>query len=118
MLKDVAYHLRKHLRALDHVYRIGGEEFVAVLPGADLAHAGEAAERLRAAIEAARPGGLPVSISFGVVAASGDECSDFACMYSTADAALYEAKQAGRNTIRLANGMLPERRTEPAVVPA
>ena len=117
VLKDVAYHLRKHLRALDHVYRVGGEEFVAVLPGADLADAEEAAERLRAAVEMARPGGLHVSISFGVVAASGDECADFDCLFRTADAALYEAKQAGRNSVRLADRLVPEPRTEADAVP-
>ncbi len=102
VLKDVAYQLRKHLRALDQVYRVGGEEFVAVLPGADLQSAEQAAERLRAAVEAARPGGLQLSISFGVVVASGADCSDFDSLYRAADAALYQAKRAGRNSVHLA----------------
>ena len=100
VLKDVAYTLRKHLRALDHVYRVGGEEFVAVLPGADLAAAQEVAERLRAAVAQSLHGGLPVSISFGAVATDAGEEFDFDLMYREADAALYEAKQSGRNRVR------------------
>jgi diguanylate cyclase (GGDEF)-like protein len=102
VLKDVAYVMRKHLRALDVVYRVGGEEFVAVLPGADLASTEEAAERLRRAIAQARPAGLQLSISFGAVAAEGRDCQDFDRLYRRADVALYEAKQAGRNAVRLA----------------
>jgi diguanylate cyclase (GGDEF)-like protein len=114
VLKDVAYLLRKHLRALDHVYRVGGEEFVAVLPGADLESAYEAAERLRTAIEAARPAGLTVSISFGVVVATGAECKDFDTLYRRADAALYQAKQGGRNSVRVAADGTQGSRPEPA----
>jgi len=117
VLKDVAYQLRKHLRALDHVYRVGGEEFVAVLPGADVQSAEEAAERLRAAVEAARPAGLFVSISFGVVVATGADAADFDSLYRTADAALYEAKQAGRNSVRLAPGPFEAPVTEADAVP-
>ncbi|HEX5910868.1 MAG TPA: GGDEF domain-containing protein, partial [Thermoleophilaceae bacterium] len=100
--KDVAYVLRKHLRGLDHVYRVGGEEFVAVLPGVDLETAEQAAERLRKAVEASRPAGLTVTISFGVVVASGVEAGDFDTLYRRADVALYEAKQKGRNGVRIA----------------
>ncbi len=102
VLKDVAYLLRKHLRALDHVYRVGGEEFVAVLPGVDLDTAEEAAERLRKAVYAARPGGLAVSISFGAVAGTGADCRNFDSLFRRADAALYAAKQSGRNSVRTA----------------
>lgn len=116
VLKDVAYELRKHLRALDHMYRVGGEEFVAVLPGADLDSAEEAAERLRAAVAAARPGGLYVSISFGVAVATGPDCANFDRLYRAADAALYQAKQDGRNSVRLAPGPLEAPPTEAGAV--
>lgn len=102
VLTDVAYILRKHLRALDHVYRVGGEEFVAVLPGADLRYAEKAAERLRHAVQDARPGGLDVSISFGAVAGVGAGAKDFDSLYRLADAALYEAKAGGRNCVVVA----------------
>ena len=99
VLRDVAYTLRKHLRALDNVYRVGGEEFVAILPGADLESAREVAERLRVAIEESQPGGVDVSISFGAAACLRDEL-DHELLYAAADSALYEAKQAGRNEVR------------------
>ncbi|MGH2870606.1 MAG: GGDEF domain-containing protein [Solirubrobacteraceae bacterium] len=68
VLKDVVYSLRKQLRAFDLAYRLGGEEFLVLLPGADTQRASMIAEELRAAIAARPHGGLPVSISFGVTA--------------------------------------------------
>jgi len=101
VLKDVGYTLRKHLRALDNVYRVGGEEFVVLLPGAGgVEGACEVAERLREAVEESRPAGLQVSISFGAVASDGRGSLDFDRLYRDADVALYEAKQAGRNSVR------------------
>jgi len=100
VLKDVGYTLRKHLRALDNVYRVGGEEFVVLLPGAGgVEGACEVAERLREAVEKSRPAGLDVSISFGAVASDGGESLDFDRLYRAADVALYEAKQSGRNRV-------------------
>ena len=101
VLKDVAYALRKALRAFDLVYRIGGEEFVVLLPGADLEHAIEVAERLRAAVAEQRTDDVAVTMSLGVTAARGGEVR-FAELYGAADAALYEAKRAGRNRVRAA----------------
>lgn len=100
VLRDVGYTLRKHLRALDSVYRVGGEEFVIVLPGAGgVTGATEVAERLREAVEDSRPAGLDVCISFGAVATDGTAVLDFDLLYRAADSALYEAKQAGRNRV-------------------
>ena len=56
VLKDVAYRMRKALRAYDLAYRLGGEEFLIVLPGADGRQAAEVAEALRGAI-----GGDPIA---------------------------------------------------------
>ncbi len=56
------------------------------------------AERVRAAIESAQPGGLPVTVSVGLGVATG-EGIDFDELFRAADAALYEAKRAGRNRI-------------------
>ena len=69
MLQDVAYLLRKQLRAFDLAYRIGGEEFLVLLPGADLDQTAAMAERLRRGVEADTVGGgLRVTMSFGVSA--------------------------------------------------
>jgi two-component system cell cycle response regulator len=77
--------------------RYGGEEFVLVLPGATTLQAGLGAERLRERIAAANPAGIPVTASFGITTLiPGD---NFDQMFSRADAALYEAKRAGRNQV-------------------
>jgi diguanylate cyclase (GGDEF)-like protein len=103
VLKDVAYLLRKQLRAFDLAYRLGGEEFLILLPGSDLDRAVELAERLRERV-AAEPlgGGVPVTMSFGVSGSSRGESFDYQALFAEADAALYRAKQTGRDHVSLA----------------
>ena len=101
VLTDVADTLRTELRDYDVVYRLGGEEFVVVLPGADLARTEDVAERLRAAVANASTGGISVTMSFGAAAVSGGGVR-FPHVYAEADAALYEAKRSGRNRVALA----------------
>lgn len=98
VLKDVAYLLRKELRSFELLYRIGGEELLLILPGAELSVACELAEQTRTAIERSRPAGLFVTASFGVCNAVGGGI-DFEPMFDAADRSLYEAKRAGRNRI-------------------
>src|SRR5215212_11973604 len=68
VLRDVAYEIRKSLRSFELVYRIGGEEFLVLLPGVALHEAVEVAERVRQAVTHARPGDLDISVSAGVAA--------------------------------------------------
>jgi diguanylate cyclase (GGDEF)-like protein len=96
VLRDIAYELRKRLRSFELVYRLGGEEFLTVLPGIDLQAGLEVAERLREAVEQARPTDIPITVSLGVSAARGAEV-DYDTLFKAADEALYEAKHAGRN---------------------
>jgi diguanylate cyclase (GGDEF)-like protein len=105
VLRDVAYRIRKELRAYDLAYRLGGEEFVVLLPGADLQQTCDMAERLREATEAEPSAGIEVTASFGV-AASGRDGLDFASLFEQADGALYRAKESGRNRVATA-GELP-----------
>ncbi len=98
VLKESAYVIRKHLRSFELVYRMGGEEFLVVLPGATLAEGLEVAERVRAAVEESRPGGVDVTTSVGVAAASGEGVV-FETLFRAADAALYDAKRDGRNRV-------------------
>jgi diguanylate cyclase (GGDEF)-like protein len=100
-LKDVAYTLRKELRAFDLAYRLGGEEFLVLVPGSDLQQTGELAERLREAVCAAEVGGVSVTMSFGVAASHAHERFDYDEVFSRADRALYCAKDAGRNRVCL-----------------
>jgi diguanylate cyclase (GGDEF)-like protein len=101
VLRDVAYEIRKSLRSFELVYRIGGEEFLVLLPGVALAAAVEVAERVREAVTDARPGDLDVTISAGVAAASGEEIR-YAQLFRDADQALLHAKRAGRDCVEVA----------------
>jgi diguanylate cyclase (GGDEF)-like protein len=96
VLRDLAYVLRKQLRSFELVYRLGGEEFLVVLPGIDLAGGLDFGERLRTAVEQATPAGIPITISLGVSAAHGEHV-DYDPLFKAADTALYAAKRAGRN---------------------
>jgi diguanylate cyclase (GGDEF)-like protein len=102
VLRDVAQQLRCHLRAFDLVYRLGGEEFALVLPGVGVAEALEIAERQRASIETARPGGVAMTISGGVASARGTDV-EWESLFRRADAALLGAKREGRNRIVVAS---------------
>jgi diguanylate cyclase (GGDEF)-like protein len=98
VLKDVAYAMRKALRAFDLIYRVGGEEFVVLLPGADLERSLEVGERLREAVAAAEPCGIPMTLSVGAAAATGGDV-EFSALYGSADTALLAAKRGGRDRV-------------------
>src|SRR3954470_2451608 len=65
VLCEVAYEIRKGLRSFELAYRLGGEEFLIVLPDVELAAGMSLAERMRRQVEEARPGGLGLTLSFG-----------------------------------------------------
>jgi diguanylate cyclase (GGDEF)-like protein len=103
-LKRVATILAEALRAGDLAARIGGEEFVVLLPETDLVTAVRIAERIRRAIEAASipheargPGGV-MTASLGVLAGARAQHTPGELM-AGADAALYAAKRTGRNRV-------------------
>ncbi len=99
VLRDVAYVIRKTLRAFDLAYRLGGEEFLILIPGASVEQACELAERLRDAIEGTPVGGRQVTMSFGASASRPGTRFDYEAVFAEADAALYEAKRSGRNRV-------------------
>ena len=101
VLRDVALEMRRSLRSFELVYRIGGEEFLVLLPGLALKDAVEVAERVRAAVETARPGGLGVTVSAGVAAAAG-AAVQYDVLFAAADEALLSAKRDGRNQVQTA----------------
>lgn len=100
VLKALAGHVASLLRVSDEVCRWGGEEFAVVLPSADRAHAGGLAERIRSTVEATRFDGLVVTVSVGVAQYQRGQSLDE--LMAQADAALYAAKQGGRNRVVLA----------------
>lgn len=88
------------LRDEDVFARIGGDEFVALLPGCDAEAAMRCAERLRAEL-AQRPPQPPVTLSIGV-AADADGATSLAELARRADSALYRTKRGGRDRVALA----------------
>ena len=84
-----------HLRAEDQLGRLGGEEFLVLLPDTDAAAARHVAEKLRAEVAAA-PGVVPVTVSIGVAGWDGEAPED---LLHRADEALYAAKEAGRDRV-------------------
>lgn len=112
VLRHLARLLPMSLRAHDWVGRLGGEEFLAVLPDASPEHTRTIAERMREAIAAAPchtpQGPLAITVSIGAAAHRGDgEAS--AALLQRADAALYAAKTQGRNCVRV-DGAAPASR--------
>lgn len=103
VLRDVAYEIRKSLRSFELVYRIGGEEFLVLLPGVELLEALQIAERVRLAVEDARPGALSLTLSAGVAAQAGGDIR-YGELFRAADSALLEAKRSGRNRVEAAGG--------------
>jgi diguanylate cyclase (GGDEF)-like protein len=102
VLQKLSQVLITSLRASDTVYRIGGEEFLLLFPREGVEHALVCAERCRGAMEAAvfaDPGRThAVTVSVGV-AERNAEMSTPDDLLNCADAALYRAKEAGRNTV-------------------
>jgi diguanylate cyclase (GGDEF)-like protein len=86
------------------VGRLGGEEFAAILPGADLETAARTAEAVRAtfATSAAFIDGLAIAGTVSVGAAAHDDIDcDLGTLFHRADGALYAAKSGGRNRVKL-----------------
>jgi diguanylate cyclase (GGDEF)-like protein len=101
VLQEVAYRIRKHLRAFESIYRLGGEEFAVLLTGCGTDDAAHAAERIWSAVHSEAVDGLPVTMSCGVAATAPGEPFDFDAVFARADAALYAAKRSGRDCVRV-----------------
>ena len=100
-LAAVASIVATTIRASDFAARYGGEEFLLLLPDATAGEAQTVAEKLRAAIENAEVGPTGVTASFGIAAFPADAVEPERLLRK-ADQALYAAKRAGRNCVRLA----------------
>lgn len=103
VLREFAVRLATNVRAIDLPCRMGGEEFVVVMPGASLDDAHRVAERIRRDVASAPfrvMGGaehLTVTISIGVAATTFGDTPDG--LLKRADEGVYQAKAAGRNTV-------------------
>ncbi|MCW8888590.1 MAG: sensor domain-containing diguanylate cyclase [Gammaproteobacteria bacterium] len=105
VLKNVANVIKKHVREIDIVGRLGGEEFGFILPNTDLEESEVICERLRVEISKLMIEGdgesRQVTSSFGLTISMG-ETDTLDRMLSRADDALYRAKKFGRNRIEIA----------------
>ncbi|NJD18889.1 MAG: GGDEF domain-containing protein [Gemmatimonadetes bacterium] len=93
--------LQEHTRAADAPFRIGGEEFAVLCAASDARMAGLAARRLISVVAEAKPPtehGMRITLSAGY-AACPEHGLSFEDVYGTADAALLQAKQEGRNQV-------------------
>ncbi|RZJ17290.1 MAG: PleD family two-component system response regulator [Brevundimonas sp.] len=104
VLREFAVRLATNVRAIDLPCRLGGEEFVVVMPGASLEAAHSVADRIRRDIASAPfriMGGreqLTITVSVGVAASTGEGDTPDALL-KRADEGVYEAKSAGRNRV-------------------
>ncbi len=108
VLKQVAEILRETAREIDRVGRYGGEEFIVLLPSANMEDAAAFAERVRAAVEAREftyaGGTLRRTVSAGVAAWPHPAIRGLESLVKAADDALYAAKGGGRNRVEVFNG--------------
>ena len=101
--------LRAYVRKVDVAGRLGGEEFAVLLPETDMDSAALVADRMRRALSESSlevtPGSrISLTASFGIAQVAPGQASEQ--LLSRADAALYEAKSAGKNRVSLAPAAL------------
>jgi two-component system cell cycle response regulator len=104
VLRQLAARIQSGVRTVDIVARYGGEEFVVILPETSAAGAMTFADRLRMAIETHEfpvgEGNLRLTVSIGVSTFPAANVASADDLFARADAAMYRAKQDGRNQVR------------------
>lgn len=113
VLQAFAGLVRDHTRESDRFFRYGGEEFVLLLPGADARALRGIGDALRATVaDGLRHDGAPVTVSIGAAElCHGESWQDW---LARADAALYRAKQGGRDRVEVAPDAAPSRAADDA----
>ncbi|TXT40973.1 MAG: hypothetical protein FD135_726 [Comamonadaceae bacterium] len=109
-IKFMARVIQSSVRDTDLAARVGGEEFMLLLPATSALAAGGVAEKIRqrVALTSIEVGGdltVRVTISAGVTAWEVGHVGSFEDLYAAADAALYAAKRAGRNRVMFSDGV-------------
>lgn len=101
VLREVAKRMHNSVRSYDSIGRYGGEEFVIVLPDCEATSGFQQAERLRQNVGSgpvvAASFAIPITLSLGVAILTETHPEDYQALLRTADAALYRAKESGRN---------------------
>ena len=104
-IEEIAEVLHGRMRETDVLARLGGDEFAIVLPRCDIEEAQSVAEAIAAGIRdhvPRREGVPPITVSIGLVMFGFGTDASFDSAIADADAAMYEAKQAGRDAVRIA----------------
>jgi diguanylate cyclase len=103
VLRHAATLTSSTVRSTDLVGRLGGEEFIVLLPNTSIDLGRRIAEKIRQRLEASvvmwEGNRIPVTASFGLSSTTAEEKRDFDHLYTEADKALYLAKQRGRNRV-------------------
>ncbi len=103
VLRLVAQQMMQTSRTTDSVCRYGGDEFVVILPETTMEEAAAKAETLRHHLESLRIGPQKVSVTASIGVASFDGRESSADLLRRADAAMYAAKEAGKNAVHVAS---------------
>ena len=106
VIEEIAAVLRGRTRAGDSLARLGGDEFAVILPNSGRQEATDAAEAIAAAIRRHRPDEdvESISASIGISLFGGEGVTGPATAVAQADAAMYEAKEAGRDAVKVFDG--------------
>ena len=99
VLEEIGKLLMTTCRQGDIVSRIGGEEFLVLLPHCSITDTMHKAENIRAMIEKCEPAGLVITASIGIASLIQEHNEDFDLLYKAADSAVYASKENGRNLV-------------------
>jgi len=99
VLEETGKLLMATCRQGDIVSRIGGEEFLILLPHCTITDAMRKAENIRSMIELSEPGGLKITASIGIASLIKEHDDEFDNLYKAADSAVYCSKENGRNRV-------------------
>jgi diguanylate cyclase (GGDEF)-like protein len=105
VIADIAGVLRSRMRLTDVLARLGGDEFAIVLPHCSVEEARSVGTEIATAVREHAPdeeAAPPITVSVGVAMFGPDIVTDLESLEEQADAALYEAKRAGRDALRFA----------------
>jgi diguanylate cyclase (GGDEF)-like protein len=109
VLREAARRMQQVLRLYDAVGRYGGEEFLVIIPGCPIDVAVKVAERIRGRVAQlpvqTTEGTIVLTCSLGVTVSQPEKPTEINDLIRAADAALYRAKNSGRNRVELADGI-------------
>ena len=119
VLRIIASGIAAVVRPYDSVGRCGGEEFLIVAPGCDLAETWELAERVRSHVASCNimVAGSSVQVSLSLGVATGQTAAEIEKLLHAADTAMYQAKNAGRNRVEPSLGRAASAGQSPSAAP-